>query len=216
MNKPQSRRTKRKDAPKQESKPVTKSQVAQMIKATTNNLVKYTDSPIGVGGYTSAFHVTALNMPSSGAGESAMSGVSIDINTFDLRLIFQDNAGVGSNSSFFRVLLIQTMSDFVPNSGEIFQNVSNTDFGIVSPLNYANHNKTYRCLFDQTVSIDAYNTTCHMSSINIPSKVKRARFDAANATWATGQAYLVIVADLHYTSTTVVYNSNVRMNWLDA
>jgi hypothetical protein len=190
---------------------VTKSQVKQMLLSAQQNLLKYSDSLIFSGTVGNVNTITALTLPSTGAGESSMSGNSIDFKSIELRYLIRDTVAVSNDSYAVRLILIENIGNGVETVAEVIQN---TGFGnnIVSPYRYDTYGKTFRVHDDWTTWVDSYNTNS-VRQRRLFART-RARYDGLSATWSTGQLYLVTCISAQAASDVTV-TAWFRLNWTD-
>lgn len=192
---------------------VTKSQVRQMINSTQSNMVKYNDTIISTTGLTSGFFIASLNLPSTGSGESAMSGSSIACKEIDFDLFYQIGNVADTNSYAMRVILVQAIGADSLAVNEVLQNVATNDKAIVSPYRYDTVNKSFRVLSDEFLFVDPYNTVTHRKR-KIKTKVEM-RYDPVGGGWATGQPFLIYGALSNGALSYLNFYADYRVWWYD-
>jgi len=194
---------------------VTKEQVKSMIKSSENNLIKYFDAITSVNGLTGGAHIFSVTMPTSGTGESAMNGTSIDIDRFELCYTINDIPNVFTDTYAVRVILFQAIGESTILVSDVLQTNSTQFVQVVSPYNYANHNKSYRVISDTVRVIDSYNTVAHYKNDKLRPKVKRCRYDSSNTVWAAGQVYLLVINADYAGGTDMGFNLILRSWFYD-
>lgn len=192
---------------------VTKSQVRQMINSTQSNMVKYNDTIISNAGLGSGFQIAALNLPSVGSGESAMSGSSIVCKEIDYTYFYQIGNVADTNSYMIRVLLVQAIGADSLAVNEVLQNVATNDKAICSPYRYDTVNKSFRVLSDELLFVDPYNTVAHRKK-KVKTKVEM-RYDSVGGGWATGQPFLVTGALSNGMLSDLNQYADYRVWWYD-
>lgn len=164
-----------------------------MIKSVQPELIKYVDSNVSAAGTAAGIFFTALNMPTTGTGETQMNGTSVSIRKVDFR--HETFCAAGGTASFgVRYILVQGLGDSAAlTAGEVLQNIATVDFALTSPYRYDTINREFRVLHDSTVVVDGYNTKV-VKSYSFNSKVHNARYDSLGTQWATGQLFLLRIA----------------------
>jgi hemolysin activation/secretion protein len=191
---------------------VTKSQVRQMIKSDTKPLMKYVDTVYnGAGTGTSA---SLIVMPTTGNGESSMSGTTIEIDSIDLNYCIHDTPDLSTDSYAFRYTVVQAIGEGGVSVADVYQTVSSTNSIITSPFRYDGVNKSFRVLFDKVVWVDSYNTISHTKAKFKP-KIRNCRYDALNSVWSTGQLVQLFNVANYLTGTDMGLDYHVRVNFLD-
>jgi len=164
-----------------------------MIKSIQPELIKYIDSNVSAAGTAAGIFFTALNMPTTGTGESNMNGTSINIKSVDLS--FELFVGGGTTAAFgVRYIILQGIGDSASlTAGEVLQNIASADFALISPYRYDTINREFRILHDSTHVVDGYNTKV-VKKYTLPAKVHNARYDSLGTQWATGQVFILRIA----------------------
>jgi hypothetical protein len=192
---------------------VTKSQVRQMINSTQSNMVKYNDTLISSTGLGTGSIIASLNLPSTGVGESAMSGTSIACKEIDYSYCFQAGSSADVTSYVIRVLLVQAIGADSLAVNEVLQNVASNDRALVSPYRYDTVNKSFRVLSDDIVFIDPYNTIANRKR-KVKTKVEM-RYDSVGGGWATGQPFLITVIQGNSVASNLNQYADYRVWWYD-
>jgi hypothetical protein len=177
------------------SKIVTKSEVKQMINSSRINLLKYVDTELVLNTFGNA-NPTQLyqgTLPTIGTGATYMNGTSIDLESIDLIMQFQDSAGFLSDSYTIRVTIVQACGEGAVVLGDLYQVSSNARGAVISPLKYDTEGKLFKTLYDDSFWVDTYNSQKIIKQ-KLKPRVKRLRYDTVGTAWSTGQTYVNITA----------------------
>jgi hypothetical protein len=194
---------------------VTKAQVKQMLESGRSNLKKYTDSTEFSSGQGSQLDLTAFTMPTTGTGESSMTGVSIDVSAVEIHYEFTHPEGSATPDVYpYRITVVQAIGTGTDLTiGEIYQNASSAGTALVSPFRYDTLNKNFRVISDYKSWVDQYNPVkFHDQTVKIHTK---ARYDGLDADWATGKLYYVTVINNTAGHSVLDFNLYYRLWWYD-
>jgi hypothetical protein len=179
----------------EKSKPVTKSEVKQMIASSVANLLKYVDTELVLNSFGNAnpTQLYAGTLPTIGTGATYMNGTSIDLESMDLTIQFQDSAGFLSDGYTIRVTIVQACGEGAVVLGDLYQVSSNARASVASPLKYDTEGKLFKTLYDDCFWVDTYNSQ-KIIKRKLKPRVKRLRYDSVGTAWSTGQTYFNVVA----------------------
>jgi len=195
----------------QTPKSVTKLQVKQMISANQQNLKKYIDTSTTstVGSSTNTLN---LSLPTTGTGETSMSGNSIDLKEFEINYIAQcatNTAALQWGDNFqARFLLVQGLGAQAPVLSEVLQTTTNY-YNLLAPYRYDTLNKSFRVVDDWVTTVDPFNSA-HVHQRKVNAKVHNLRYDTVGSEWSTGQPVLFVLVNSNLSSSTFNYLVYIR------